>query len=279
MFREHRAEFEVEARVLARDEGARPDRHQVAKLRRREVLAAVRGATGDLLLDPRHADDEKLVEVAREDREESEALEQRNRGVLCELEDALIEVEDAQVEVEQVVRGLAREGREYRGVLYAGLMIRDGKPRVLEFNARFGDPEAQPLLLRMKSDILPVLEATIEGRLAGQRVQWEERPSVCVVMASGGYPGPYEKGKPISGLEEAAQVPDTFVFHAGTALRDGKVVTAGGRVLGVTALGDGIQEAIQRAYEAAAKISWEGAYYRKDIGRKALQRKGEGAPR
>jgi phosphoribosylamine--glycine ligase len=170
------------------------------------------------------------------------------------------------------VRGMAKEGREYQGVLYAGLMIKDEKAKVLEFNARFGDPEAQPLLMRMKSDLIPVLEATIDRKLADQKVQWEERPSVCVVMASGGYPGSYEKGKPISGLQDAAKVRDAFVFHSGTALKEGGVVTNGGRVLGVTALGDGIQEAIQKAYEAVAKISWEGVYYRRDIGRKALQR-------
>jgi phosphoribosylamine---glycine ligase len=170
------------------------------------------------------------------------------------------------------VQGMAKEGREYQGVLYAGLMIKDGRAKVLEFNARLGDPEAQPLLMRMKSDLIPVLEATIDRKLAGQKIQWEERPAVCVVMASGGYPGSYEKGKPILGLRDAAKVRDAFVFHAGTALKEGKVVTNGGRVLGVTALGDGIQEAIQKAYEAVAKISWEGVYYRRDIGRKALQR-------
>ena len=170
------------------------------------------------------------------------------------------------------VKAMAAEGRPYRGVLYAGLMIKDGDVKVLEYNVRFGDPEAQPLLMRMKSDLIPVLEATIDRKLAGQKVQWEERPSVCVVMASGGYPGSYEKGKPISGLQEAAKVRDAFVFHSGTALKEGGVVTSGGRVLGVTALGDGIQEAIQKAYEAVAKISWEGVYYRRDIGRKALQR-------
>ena len=170
------------------------------------------------------------------------------------------------------VRGMAKEGWKYQGVLYAGLMIKGENPKVLEFNARFGDPEAQPLLMRMKSDLVPVLEATIDGNLAGQKVEWEDRASVCVVMASGGYPGSYEKGKPITGLEEAARVPDAFVFHAGTTFKEGKVITHGGRVLGVTALGSGIQEAIQRAYEAVAKISWEGAYYRKDIGQKAISR-------
>ena len=170
------------------------------------------------------------------------------------------------------VRGMAQEGRKYRGVLYAGLMIQDEKPKVLEFNARFGDPETQPLLMRMKSDLIPVLEATIEGRLANLKVQWDERPSICVVMASGGYPGSYEKGKVISGLEEAAQVADAFVFHAGTAFQGGKVVTSGGRVLGVTAVGRGIGEAIAKAYEVVGKISWEGAHFRKDIGQKALKR-------
>ncbi|OGP99486.1 MAG: phosphoribosylamine--glycine ligase, partial [Deltaproteobacteria bacterium RBG_19FT_COMBO_52_11] len=130
------------------------------------------------------------------------------------------------------VRGMAEMGIKYRGVLYAGLMIQDGKARVLEFNARMGDPETQPLLMRMKSDLIPVIMATMEGRLSSQQVEWDARPTVCVVMASGGYPGPYEKGKVISGLEEAARIPGTFVFHAGTALKEGKVVTNGGRVLG-----------------------------------------------
>ena len=170
------------------------------------------------------------------------------------------------------VRGMAREGRRYRGVLYAGLIIRNERAKVLEFNARLGDPEAQPLLMRMKTDLVPVLQATIDGKLSSLKVEWDSRSTVCVVMASGGYPGNYEKGKVISGLEEAARVPGTFVFHAGTALKDGKVVASGGRVLGVTSLGEGIGEAIRKAYEAVGKISWEGAYYRKDIGQKALRR-------
>jgi len=170
------------------------------------------------------------------------------------------------------VRGMAREGRRYRGVLYAGLIIRDERAKVLEFNARLGDPEAQPLLMRMKSDLIPVLEATIDRKLSSLKVEWDPRSTVCVVMASGGYPGNYEKGKVISGLEEAAKVSGTFVFHAGTAFKEGQVVTNGGRVLGVTALGEGIRGAIEKAYEAAGKISWEGAYYRKDIGQKALRR-------
>ncbi len=170
------------------------------------------------------------------------------------------------------VQGMAQEGRKYRGVLYAGLMIQDGQPRVLEFNARFGDPETQPLLMRMKGDLVPILEATIDGQLSKLKVPWDDRAAVCVVMASAGYPGSYEKGKVISGLEEAAKVPDAFVFHAGTAFQEGKVVTSGGRVLGVTAVGKGIREAIAKAYEAVGKISWEGAHFRKDIGQKALKR-------
>ena len=170
------------------------------------------------------------------------------------------------------VRGMAKEGRRYRGVLYAGLIIRDERAKVLEFNARLGDPEAQPLLMRMKSDLIPVLQATIDRKLSSLKVEWDARSTVCVVMASGGYPGNYEKGKVISGLEEAAKVSGTFVFHAGTAFKEGKVVTNGGRVWGVTALGEGIRGAIEKAYEAAGKISWEGAYYRKDIGQKALRR-------
>ena len=171
------------------------------------------------------------------------------------------------------IHGMAEEGRKYRGVLYAGLMIHNEKAKVLEFNARFGDPETQPLFMRMKSDLVSVLEATIEGSLSNLKVAWDDRPTVCVVMAAQGYPGPYEKGKVISGLGEAAKIPGTFVFHAGTALKEGKIVTNGGRVLGVTAIGSAIGEAIGLAYEAAEIISWEGAYYRKDIGQKALKRK------
>ena len=169
-----------------------------------------------------------------------------------------------------VVEAMAAEGRLFRGVLYAGLMISDGSPSVLEFNARFGDPEAQPVLMRMKGDIVPVLQACARGDLSGCRLDWDDRAAVCVVMASGGYPGDYEKGKVIRGIDEASAMKDVVVFHAGTARRDGAIVTSGGRVLGVTSLGNGVEEAIGRAYEAAGRISWEGAQYRTDIGRKAL---------
>ena len=169
------------------------------------------------------------------------------------------------------VEAMEAEGHPYKGVLYGGLIIKDGKAKVLEFNCRFGDPEAQPILMRLKTDLLDVVEAAIEGRLKDLELEWDDRAAVCVVLASGGYPGKYEKGKVIHGLDEVEKMKDVMVFHAGTALKDGKFVTAGGRVLGVTALGDTIKEAIDRAYEAVSKISWEGMHYRKDIGQKALK--------
>ena len=170
------------------------------------------------------------------------------------------------------VRGMASEGHPYKGVLYAGVMIKDGKPRTLEFNARFGDPEAQPLVARLASDLIPVLEAVIDERLHEVTLEWRPEPAVCVVMASGGYPGAYEKGKVISGLDEAAGVRGVLVFHAGTALRNGKVVTDGGRVLNVTGIGRDIPTAIANAYQGVKKIYWEGVHYRTDIGKKALDR-------
>jgi phosphoribosylamine--glycine ligase len=169
-----------------------------------------------------------------------------------------------------IVKGMAEEGMPYKGVLYAGIMVCDGVPKVLEFNARFGDPETQPILMRMKGDVVPILEACIRGNLSQCRIEWDSRPSVCVVMASRGYPGNYEKGKVIEGLEEVDRMKDVFVFHAATASDGGRVVTSGGRVLGVTGLGEGIPEAIETTYQAVKKISWEGAHYRTDIGRKAL---------
>ena len=168
------------------------------------------------------------------------------------------------------VKAMEKIGRPYLGVLYAGLMIKNGAPSVLEFNARFGDPETQPQMARMKSDLAEAMLATIEGRLKDYKLEWDTRPAVCVVMASGGYPGKYEKGKPIEGIGEAEKLKDVVVFHAGTKKDGTRIVTNGGRVLGVTALGADIQSAINRAYEAAAKIHWDGVHYRKDIGAKAL---------
>lgn len=170
------------------------------------------------------------------------------------------------------VHAMKRARRPFRGVLYAGLMITNQGPKVLEFNVRFGDPETQPLLLRLKTDLLQILLAAVEGSLDRlEPLEWDPRPAVCVVMASEGYPEQYRKGLPIRGLDEAAAMPDVKIFHAGTALRDGQVVTAGGRVLGVTALGDSIALAKRNAYAAVKKIRWEGAWCRKDIADKALQ--------
>jgi len=169
------------------------------------------------------------------------------------------------------VEGMAKEGTEYRGVLYAGLMITREGPKVLEFNCRFGDPESQAVLPLFEGDLVEVLEATIEGRLEEAEVRNSQGAAVCVVLASGGYPGKYEKGKVIEGLDELQDMEDVLVFHAGTAKRDGKLVTNGGRVLGVTALGPDIPRAIERAYEAVAKVHFEGMHYRRDIGRKALR--------
>lgn len=175
--------------------------------------------------------------------------------------------------MDPVVRGMEKEGREkYRGALYAGLMILGGEPQVLEYNCRFGDPEAQPIFFRMKSDLFPLLLAAAEGDLEGHIVEWDPRPAVCVVLCSEGYPGNYPKGREVSGLEEAGEMDDVFVFHAGTARAGGKVVTSGGRVLGVTARGETLLKAIDRAYEACDKIHFEGVHYRKDIGRKGLAR-------
>ncbi len=171
-----------------------------------------------------------------------------------------------------VVRAMESEGNPYVGFLYAGLMIKDGLPQVLEFNVRMGDPEAQPLLFRMKSDPVPLMIAALEGKLAGKEIQWIDEDAVCVVMASGGYPGSYEKGKLISGIEEAESMDGVKVFHAGTKMGPQGFVTAGGRVLGVTAAAPGISEAIDRVYRAVEKIRWEGVHFRRDIGKKALNR-------
>ena len=170
-----------------------------------------------------------------------------------------------------VIDGMNRNGTPYKGVLYAGLMITSAGPRVLEFNVRFGDPETQPILMRLKSDLLEVCLAVCDGRLDDVTLKWDQRPAVCVVMASGGYPGNYEKGKKITGLEEAGQLKDVVVFHAGTKSRDGDILTNGGRVLGVTALGERIADAKARAYEAVEKIKFDGAYWRRDIADKAIK--------
>jgi phosphoribosylamine--glycine ligase len=172
----------------------------------------------------------------------------------------------------RTVDGMAAEGRPYRGVLYAGLMIDGESVKTLEFNARFGDPECQPLLMRMKSDIVPLLLGVARGDISGMEIEWYDDATVCVVMAAGGYPGDYRKGDVITGVERVADQDDLVVFHAGTVLREGRLVTNGGRVLGVTARGATVQAAIDRAYAGVGAIAWEGVHYRRDIGAKALKR-------
>lgn len=173
------------------------------------------------------------------------------------------------------VHNLKRSRRPFRGVLYAGIMITNQGPRVLEFNVRFGDPETQPLLMRLKTDLVDLLEAAVDDRLdefSEDKLEWDPRPAVCVVMCSPGYPGNYQKGKVISGLGDAAKLRDVKVFHAGTKLEKNVVVTDGGRVLSVTALGDTLLDAKKRAYEGVERISFPGAHYRKDIADKALKK-------
>jgi phosphoribosylamine---glycine ligase len=174
--------------------------------------------------------------------------------------------------IEPTVRGMAADGIPYTGFLYAGLMIGlDGAPRVLEFNCRFGDPETQPIMMRLRSDLVGLCEAAVEGRLDRVKAQWDPRPALGVVMAAGGYPGAYRKGDIISGLP-AAETADAKVFHAGTAEKDGQIVTAGGRVLCACALGESVYQAKLRAYELVQQIRWEDVYYRSDIGYRAVAR-------
>ncbi|HCN46008.1 MAG TPA: phosphoribosylamine--glycine ligase, partial [Pseudomonas sp.] len=170
------------------------------------------------------------------------------------------------------VRGMAAEGNVYTGFLYAGLMIdKAGNPKVIEFNCRFGDPETQPVMLRLESSLVLLVEAALAKALDKVEAVWDPRPSLGIVLAAGGYPGDYAKGTPIKGLQAAAALQGK-VFHAGTTLKDGQVVTSGGRVLCATALGDTVEAAQQQAYRLAAELDWEGAFYRKDIGYRAIAR-------
>ncbi len=169
-----------------------------------------------------------------------------------------------------VVAGMKAEGMEYRGLLYCGLMMTATGPHVLEFNCRFGDPETQPILMRLESDLLPALEASIDGRVSEGDFTWSSDSAVCVVLASGGYPGAFEAGKKIVGLEHASDIPGTKVFHAGTSKRDSAYYTAGGRVLAVTARAPSLEQAVAHAYEAIQNIGFEGMQYRKDIAARAL---------
>ena len=170
------------------------------------------------------------------------------------------------------VEGMARMGITYRGVLYAGVMIHDNEPMLLEFNARFGDPETQVIIMRLETDLVSIMQKVLQKKLHEVSLRWRQGASTCVVLASEGYPGSYPKGREIHGLQDAAQVPGVVVFHAGTVKQGDKVLTSGGRVLGVTALGETVAESISRSYAAIDKISFEGMHYRKDIGKRALGR-------
>ena len=170
-----------------------------------------------------------------------------------------------------LLNGLKQQNIQYRGVLYVGLMITKDGPKVVEFNARFGDPECQPIMMRLKSDLIPLLEATIDGKLHEVKPEWHDEPAVCVVLTAHGYPGAYEKGKEIHGLENLKKWSDGFVFHAGTEKDQDRWLTTGGRVLGVTGRGKNIASAVGNVYAAVAKISWDGMHYRKDIAQRALK--------
>ena len=171
-----------------------------------------------------------------------------------------------------VVAGMKDEGHEYRGVLYCGLMMTARGPQVLEFNCRFGDPETQPILMRLESDLVEAFEDCVEGRLSEGELQWTPQASACVVLASEGYPGEFQKGKAITGLSEANTINQVKVFHAGTGSRGGEVVTNGGRVVGVTALGNDLRSALDQAYKAVERVQFDGKYYRRDIGWRALRK-------
>jgi phosphoribosylamine---glycine ligase len=171
-----------------------------------------------------------------------------------------------------VVAGMKAEGAEFKGVLYCGLMMTARGPMVLEFNCRFGDPETQPILMRLESDLIEAIDASIDGRVSEGDFRWSNDSSVCVVVTSGGYPGTFDSGKRITGLEEAARMEGVKIFHAGTTRRDGVYYTSGGRVLGVTARAPDLGVAVTRAYEAVSSIGFEGAHYRKDIAAKALNK-------
>ncbi len=189
--------------------------------------------------------------------------------------DAFIKQIEARV-IEPTIRGMRKEGHPFKGILYAGIMLTMDGPRVLEFNVRLGDPETQVILPRLKSDLLEVLLASCEGRLKDMKLDWDRRSCVCVVMSSGGYPGNYESGKEISGLDRAAGLTEIFVFHAGTKKEGQRILTSGGRVLGVTALGDGVEATIKKVYTAVEKITFDRCFFRRDIGAKALKKIGVG---
>jgi phosphoribosylamine--glycine ligase len=180
--------------------------------------------------------------------------------------------------ISPTVAGMHADGMAYRGFLYAGLMIDElGNARVLEFNCRFGDPETQPVLARLRSDLAELCLSAFDGSLESVEVTWDPRAALGVVMASGGYPGSYSKGAEITGLDDVSEEDNAKVFHAGTRLDDGRVVTSGGRVLCAVALGENVSEAATRAYSIVERIGWEGAFYRRDIGYRAIERERAGA--
>ncbi|MFZ5912951.1 MAG: phosphoribosylamine--glycine ligase [Pseudomonadota bacterium] len=183
--------------------------------------------------------------------------------------EALIEETMARI-IRPTVAAMAKAGTPFRGVLFAGLMLTGRGPYLIEYNARFGDPECQVLMARLKSDLLPALLACAEGDLNGIDLHWSDQPAVTVVMAARGYPGDYEKGEPIQGLESAGQIPGIQIFHAGTTARDSEILSAGGRVLNITATGETLAEAVDRAYQAVARIHWPGGFFRRDIAWRAL---------
>jgi len=214
--------------------------------------------------------DYRLLESARDHKRAFDGDKGPNTGGMGAFSpannwDAQLQLQFEKEIMRPLLRGLAKERIAYRGLLYPGLMITSDGPRVLEFNCRFGDPETQVLLPRMKPDLLPLLEATIDGKIDNYSIEWDKRAAVAVVLASAGYPGTYETGKAISGLNEVAKLEDVQVFHAGTKIVADQVVTAGGRVLAVTALGSTIPAARDRAYAAASRIRFEGCHYRRDI--------------
>lgn len=175
--------------------------------------------------------------------------------------------------IKPIINNLSAQGRIYRGILYAGLMIKENELKVLEFNCRFGDPECQPIMMRIKGDLLPMLIDTAKGDISKSNLEYYDEPAVCVVMSAGGYPGSYETGEIIYGIDETNKMEDVMVFHAGTSINnDGKIVTSGGRVLGITSKGPTLSSAINSAYDAAERIKWKDCYYRKDIGSKATHK-------
>ena len=176
--------------------------------------------------------------------------------------------------IKPAILGMKKKGLSYKGVLYAGIMIVSGEPKLVEFNVRFGDPETEAILPRMESDIVELLELASCSGLKNYKIKWSKKTCVSVVMAAGGYPGKYEKGKEITGLKEAETIKDILIFHAGTKNEDTKILTSGGRVLNVVGLGSSLEEAINVAYKACNVVKFEKAYYRKDIGRRALEKRG-----